>query len=88
MTLSGIEPTTFRPVTERESKNKKSEAITVTDRGGLYGCEMLKIPYCLDNRLTDGGRLSALRAGPLYQKKNFWYSFLLETESTSPPSKL
>jgi hypothetical protein len=28
-------------------------AIPVTDRGGLYGCEMSRIPHCLDNRLTD-----------------------------------
>jgi hypothetical protein len=25
--------------------------------GGLYGCEMLRIPHCLDNRLTDGGKI-------------------------------
>jgi hypothetical protein len=31
---------------------KKSKAIPVTGRGGLLGCEMLRIPHCLDNRLT------------------------------------
>jgi hypothetical protein len=31
------------------SKNKD---IPITSRGSLYGCEMLKIPHCLDNRLT------------------------------------
>jgi hypothetical protein len=31
-----------------------SKAIPVTGRGGLWDCEMLRIPYCLDNRLTDG----------------------------------
>jgi hypothetical protein len=30
----------------------KSKAIPVTGRGGLRGCEMLRIPHCLDNRLT------------------------------------
>jgi hypothetical protein len=30
----------------------KSKAIPVTSLGGLWGCEMLRIPYCLDNRLT------------------------------------
>jgi hypothetical protein len=24
---------------------------------GLWGCEMLRILYCLDNRLTDGGKI-------------------------------
>jgi hypothetical protein len=29
----------------------------VTGRGGLWGCEMLRIPHCLDSRLTDGGKV-------------------------------
>jgi hypothetical protein len=33
-------------------KLKSKRAMPVTDRGGLYSCEMLKIPYYLDNRLT------------------------------------
>jgi hypothetical protein len=33
------------------------EAVPVTGREGLWSCEMLKIPQCLDNRLTDGGRV-------------------------------
>jgi hypothetical protein len=33
-----------------------AQAIPVTGRGNLQGCEMLRIPHCLDNRLTDGGR--------------------------------
>jgi hypothetical protein len=32
----------------------ESKVITVTGRGGLQGCEILKIPHCLDSRLTDG----------------------------------
>jgi hypothetical protein len=35
----------------------KSRAIPVTGRGGLEGCEMLKIPHCLDNRFIDGGKV-------------------------------
>jgi hypothetical protein len=31
---------------------KKSKAIPVTGLGGIYGCMMLGIPHCLDNRLT------------------------------------
>jgi hypothetical protein len=29
----------------------------VTGRGGLWGCKMLRIPPCLDSRLTDGGKI-------------------------------
>jgi hypothetical protein len=36
---------------------KKSEAILVTGRGGLQGCDMIKIPHCLDNGLTDGSNV-------------------------------
>jgi hypothetical protein len=35
----------------------KSNANPVTGLGGLWGCEMLSIPHCLDNRLTDGGEV-------------------------------
>jgi hypothetical protein len=33
----------------------KSKAIPVTSLGSLQGCEMLRMPHCIDNRLTDGG---------------------------------
>jgi hypothetical protein len=36
---------------------KIKKAIPVTDHRGLYGCEMLMFPHCIDNQLTDGGRL-------------------------------
>jgi hypothetical protein len=42
------------------TKSKKSKAIPVTGRGGLYGCEMLRIPLFLNNRLTDGGKVDSL----------------------------
>jgi hypothetical protein len=35
-----------------QSLRKKVKAIPVTGHGGLLGCEMLRIPHCLDNRLT------------------------------------
>jgi hypothetical protein len=35
----------------------KSKAIIVTGRGGLYGCELLRISRCLDKLLTDGGQI-------------------------------
>jgi hypothetical protein len=39
----------------------KAKAISVTDRGGLQGCEMLRIPHCLDNLLTDGGKVVSFK---------------------------
>jgi hypothetical protein len=33
----------------------KGEVIPVAGRGGPYGCETLRLPYYLDNRLTDDG---------------------------------
>jgi hypothetical protein len=44
----------------------KSEAIPVTGRGCLQGCEMLKIPHCLDSRLTDGGKV----VSPLHRPRS------------------
>jgi hypothetical protein len=35
----------------------KSKSIPVTGLRGLYGCEMLRIPHCLDNRLRDGSKV-------------------------------
>jgi hypothetical protein len=62
----------------------KKKAIPVTGRGGLQACEMLRIPHCLDNRLTDGGKV----VSPAHQPRStpqkrffcFWYPFLLEAE--------
>jgi hypothetical protein len=31
---------------------------------GLYGCEILRIPHCLDSRLTDGGKVVSLPRRP------------------------
>jgi hypothetical protein len=36
----------------------KSKAILVIGRGGLWGCEMLRIPHFPDSRFTDGGEVS------------------------------
>jgi hypothetical protein len=32
----------------------------VTDHGGPYGCETLRVPHYLDYRLTDGGKVVSL----------------------------
>jgi hypothetical protein len=39
------------------------KGITVTGSGGLCGCETLRLPHFLDNRLTETVRILALRAG-------------------------
>jgi hypothetical protein len=51
----------------------RKNAIPVTGRGGLHGCEMLRIPYCLYSRLTDGGEVVSLTHRPRStpQKHNF-----------------
>ena len=41
----------------------------------------VQAPDFLDVRHYEGGRMSALRAGRLYLRRNPWYSFL-EAEST------
>jgi hypothetical protein len=43
--------------TDTSNCKKAKNAIPVTGRGGLQGCEMLRVPHCLDNRLTDGGKV-------------------------------
>jgi hypothetical protein len=43
-------------VLETKGKNRlpPSKPIPVTGRGDLWGCEMLRIPHCLDSWITDG----------------------------------
>jgi hypothetical protein len=39
---------------------QESKAIPLTGRRDLLGCGMLRIPHCLDNRLTDGSQTISL----------------------------
>jgi hypothetical protein len=39
---------------------QKVKTIPVTCHGGLYGFEVLKIPYGVNNLLTDGGEVVSL----------------------------
>jgi hypothetical protein len=69
----------------------KSKDIPITCRGSLWGCEMLRIPYCVYSRLTDGGEVVSLTSRlPCTTHKHFffcfWYLFLLEAEYISRPS--
>jgi hypothetical protein len=44
---------------------------------------MLRTPHCLDNRLTDGCKVvSSKHRPPFTPREDFWYSFLLEAETT------
>jgi hypothetical protein len=43
-----------------KNNNKKDKDIPVTCRGDPKGCEMSRLQHFLDNRLIDGGELSAL----------------------------
>jgi hypothetical protein len=55
----------FRPeLLPSKSKKQKSKAIPVTGCGALWGCEMFRIPRCLDIRLTDGGKVVSLTHRP------------------------
>jgi hypothetical protein len=70
----------------KEQVKNEGKAIPVTGSEGLWSCEMLKLPHFLDNRLTDGGKVvNVTRRPPFTTQENFWYSLLLEAESTPGP---
>jgi hypothetical protein len=65
---------------------KNGKAIPVTRREVPYCCETSRLPYSLDNRLTDGGEVvSFKRQPPFTAQDDSWYSFMLEAESTPGP---
>jgi hypothetical protein len=51
----------------------KAKAIPVTGLGGLKGCEMLRIPHCLDNRLIDGGKVVSPTHQPYFTPQKHYY---------------
>jgi hypothetical protein len=51
------------------NNNNKGKAIPVTGRGDPWGCEMLRFPYLLDSRLTDGREVVSLTHQPLFNPK-------------------
>jgi hypothetical protein len=46
------------------AKQQKSKAIPVTGHEGLYRFEMLSLPHCPDNRLTNVGEVVSLTHRP------------------------
>jgi hypothetical protein len=89
---------TWHPLTEKigtteprsTSVKVKSKAIPLAGRGGLLGCEMLGIAHCLDNRLTDGGKVVSPthrpRSAP--QKHDFFASGIHFCYTLSKPQGL
>jgi hypothetical protein len=59
---------------ESRIKKSKSKPIPITGRGSLQGCEMLRIPHCLDNRLTDGGKVVGLTHRPRSAPQKHYFS--------------
>jgi hypothetical protein len=51
-------------------RDKKGKAITVTGRGGPYGCETSRLPHFLDNWLTYDGEVASLTRPPLFTPRN------------------
>jgi hypothetical protein len=45
----------------KEVNKYKCKTIPVTGRGVLRGCEMLRIPHCLDNQPEDGGEVASFK---------------------------
>jgi hypothetical protein len=41
--------------------------------GGCEGCEMLRIPHCLDNRLIDGGKVVSPTNQPRCTPQKHYY---------------
>jgi len=50
-----------------------------------YGSWSLRFPEFLDNRHMNVAKLSALRTSHLYLRETFFYSFMLEAETTPGP---
>jgi hypothetical protein len=52
---------------------KKRKAIPIIGRGGLQGCEMLRMPHCPDNRLTDGSQVVSLARRPRFTPQKHYF---------------
>jgi hypothetical protein len=52
---------------------QKASIIPLTGRGDLYGCEMLRIPHCLDKRLIDGGKVVTPTHQPHFTPQKHYY---------------
>jgi hypothetical protein len=53
------------------------KAIPERGREGPQGCEMLSIPHCLDNQITDGDEIVSLTRRPRYTLQDHYLLFLV-----------
>jgi hypothetical protein len=53
---------------------KIGKVIPVLGLTGLKGCEMLRIPHCVDNRLTDDGKVVSLTHRPHFTPQKHYFS--------------
>jgi hypothetical protein len=63
------------------------KAIPVTGHRGLWGCEMLRIPHCLDNQLTDGGKVVSPTHPPHFTPLKHYYIYVSGTHFCKRLSK-
>jgi hypothetical protein len=71
--------------TSEDIYNNKKVKLSPNRPWRPIGFKTLRIPHCLDNRLTDGGKLVSPTYRPLIYSPEtlflcFWYSLLLEDE--------
>jgi hypothetical protein len=66
---------TYSPVrTSQEAHSvSQNKAVPVTGLGSLYGCDMLRIPHCIDNRLTDGDKIVIPTHRPHFTPQKHYY---------------
>jgi hypothetical protein len=58
--------------------SNKKKAIPSTGCGGLLGCEMLRIPHCLDSQLTDGSKVvSPVHRPRSSPQKHYFFAFCI-----------
>jgi hypothetical protein len=57
-----------------DEKSEKSKVVPVIGRGGLWGCEVLRVPHCLDNQLTDGGKVVSPTYWPQFTRQKHYLS--------------
>jgi hypothetical protein len=63
-----------RELTFKLKEAKLSKTIPVTGPRGLQSYEMLKTPHCLDNGLTDGGKVVGLKHRPRSTPPKHYFS--------------
>jgi hypothetical protein len=58
--------------------------IPLAGSGGLYGCEILRIPHCLGIGLIDGGKVVSLTHQPRCTPQKHFFGFGTHRGSVNP----